>query len=145
MIREAGGRGRPPPAELEVVEATDEGTLREAGSLIDEAFEIQGSADPLLTTACLGDDFRVWLGRVDGRPVTTATAYLAEGFVGVYAVATTGDARGHGYGEAVTWAATLCRPDLPAILQASEAGRPIYERMGYRTIAEIVVWERERG
>ena len=49
-----------------------------------------------------------------------------------------------GYGEAVTWAATLCLPELPATLQASPMGRPIYERMGYRTIAEFTVWDLER-
>jgi len=119
--------------------------LREAGALIDEAFEIGGSPTPLLRTGCLGEAFRVWVGRVEGRPVTTATAYVSDGFVGVYAVATTADARGRGYGEAVTWAATLSRPDLPATLQASEQGRSVYERMGYRTVAEFVVWERDRA
>ena len=98
-----------------------------------------------LRRECLGDDFRVWVGRVDGRPVTTATAFIDEGFVGIYAVATARDARRRGYAEAVTWAATLCRPDLPATLQASEMGQPVYERMGYRTIADFTVWERDRG
>ena len=76
--------------------------------------------------------------------MTTAAAYISDGYVGLYAVATTPDARGRGYGEAVTWAATLCRPDLPATLQASPMGRPIYERVGYRTIAEFTVWDLER-
>jgi hypothetical protein len=76
--------------------------------------------------------------------VTTAAAFIGDGFVGIYAVATTRDARGHGYGEAMTWAATLCRPELPATLQASPMGWPIYERIGYRTIAEFTVWELER-
>lgn len=44
----------------------------------------------------------------------------------------------------MTWPATLCRPDLPATLQASSMGRPIYERMGFRTVAAFTVWERER-
>ena len=46
-------------------------------------------------------------------------------------VATLPDARGHGYGEAVTWAATLAAPEVPAVLIASDLGRPVYERMGY--------------
>ena len=41
-------------------------------------------------------------------------------------------ARGRGVGAAVTWAATLCQPELPAVLVASDDGRPVYERMGYR-------------
>jgi len=145
MVREPGGEVPPPPDELEIIEATDQVTVRQAEALIDEVYEARGSPGSLLTLACLGEDFRVWVGRVEGRPVTTATAYVADGFVGIYAVATTADARGHGYGEAVTWAATLCRPDLPATLQASPMGLPIYERMGYRTVAEFTVWERDRG
>jgi GNAT superfamily N-acetyltransferase len=97
-----------------------------------------------LTAACLDERFRVWVGRIEDRAVTTATAYIADGFVGVYAVATAPDARGHGYGEAMTWAATMSRPELPATLQASSMGRPIYERMGYRTVAEFTVWDRHR-
>ena len=34
--------------------------------------------------------------------------------------------------------------DRRATLQASQMGRPIYERMGYRTIAEFTVWDLER-
>jgi hypothetical protein len=70
--------------------------------------------------------------------------YVGAGFVGIYGVATPPDARGRGYGEAMTWAATLCRPDLPATLQASPMGRPVYDRMGYRTVAEFLVWELDR-
>jgi GNAT superfamily N-acetyltransferase len=144
MLREAGPGGPPPPPQLEIVEVADEGTVREAEALIDEVF-VEGSAtDRVLTVDCIDERFRVWVGRVDGRPVTTATAYIADGLVGVYAVATTADARGRGYGEAITWAATLSRSDLPATLQASEMGLPVYERMGYRTIAEFTVWELER-
>jgi len=65
---------------------------------------------------------------------------VSDGFVGVYAVATTPSARGRGYGEALTWAAVASEPNLPATLQASEMGRPIYERMGFRTMASFTVW-----
>jgi hypothetical protein len=122
-------------------------TRRRSGtpsSIIDEVFEIGGPAGSLLRPECLGDDFRTWVGYVDGKPVTTATACIDERSVGVQAVGTTADARGHGYGEAVTWAATLFRPELPAALQSSSMGRPVYERMGYRTIAEYSLWQRER-
>ena len=144
MVRDAGGDAPVAPSDLEIVEATDASTVREAATLIDESFEAQSKPDDVLTLDCLDDDFRVWVGRIDGRAVTTAAAYIADGYVGLYAVATTPDARGRGYGEAVTWAATLSRPELPATLQASPLGRPIYERMEYRTIAEFTVWDLER-
>jgi hypothetical protein len=144
MVRERGGEPPPAPPELEIVEAGDEGTVLEAEALIGEVFETEAAPGSTLRPECLDEDFRVWVGRVDGRPVTTATAYVADGFVGIYAVATLLDARRRGYGEAVTWVATLCRPDLPATLQASEMGEPVYERMGYRRVAEFTIWERDR-
>jgi GNAT superfamily N-acetyltransferase len=144
MVRDAGGTAPEAPGELEIAEAVDEVTVRQAEALIAEVFGAEDVPGSMLTLACLDERFRVWIGRVEGRPVTTAAAFIGDGFVGIYAVATTRDARGHGYGEAMTWAATLCRPELPATLQASPMGWPIYERIGYRTIAEFTVWELER-
>ncbi len=144
MIREPGGAAPPAPVELEIVEVTDAATARQAEWLINEVFEARTVPGSLLPPECLDERFRVWVGRVGGRPVSTATAYIGDGFVGLYAVATAAHARGRGYGEAVTWAATLCRPELPATLQASQMGRPVYERMGYGTVAEFTVWELDR-
>ena len=144
LVRDPGGSRPGAPAELEIIEVHDAAAARQAEWLIDEVFEARSAPGSLLTADCLDDRFRVWLGRVDGRPVTTATAFVGDGFVGIYAVATAAHARGRGYAEAVTWSATLCRPELPATLQASQKGRPIYERMGYRTVAEFTVWELDR-
>jgi GNAT superfamily N-acetyltransferase len=116
----------------------------QAETLIDEVFEAGSDPGSLLRPEAISDRFRVWVGRVHGRPVSTATACVGDGSVGVYAVATAPAARGHGYGEALSWAATMCRPELPATLQASPMGRPVYERMDYRTVAEFTVWEHER-
>lgn len=59
--------------------------LREAAALIGEVFG-GGASDlgSLLSAACLDERSRVWVGRVDGRPVTTAIASISDGFVGVY-------------------------------------------------------------
>ena len=64
------------------------------------------------------------VGPVDGEPVTTATAYTSDGFVGVCAVAISAAARDRGFGEAVSWEAVRWRPDLTATLQASPMGGP---------------------
>jgi GNAT superfamily N-acetyltransferase len=57
--------------------------------------------------------FRVWLGRVDGRPVGAAMAYAGDEVVGVYGVAVAPSARRRGYGAALTWRATRVAPGLP--------------------------------
>lgn len=143
MVREAGGEAPTRPSELRIVEADDAASLRDVERAAIEGFRIPGMGPgDLFDPRALAPEYRMWVGYVDGRPVSTACAYIAEGFVGVYAVATVPEARGRGYGEALSWAATLCRPDLPSTLQASEMGQPVYERMGYRTVTAFTVWER---
>jgi hypothetical protein len=42
----------------------------------------------------------------------------------------------------VTWAATVAAPALPAVLLASDPGRPVYERMGYLPLLRATMWTR---
>ena len=74
------------------------------------------------------------VGYLDGRPVATARLSLAGGAAGLYAVATLAEARGHGYGAAVSHAAIAIGRDLGyrvATLQASDMGYRIYQRLGF--------------
>ena len=144
MVREASGDRPPAPDELHIEEALDAAAVARASSLLGDAFGVPAEAQPFMDPAFNTDDARIWLGTVDGRPVSTAAAVVAGGFCGVYAVATSPDARGHGYGEALSWAATGFRADLPATLQASDMGRPVYERMGYEIVTTCHCWSRER-
>src|SRR5262245_30488672 len=77
----------------------------------------------------------VYVGYADGAPVVSGLGWRSGRVVGVYAIATVPAARRRGYGAAMTARVVLdglavgC--DLAA-LQASESGRPIYERLGFR-------------
>ena len=79
----------------------------------------------------------VYVGYTDGRPVSSGSGVRTGRTIGVYSIATTPDARRRGYGAAMServvadGAAVGC--DV-AILQASDMGRPIYERLGFRTV-----------
>jgi hypothetical protein len=130
------------PDGLSIREIDDGADLRASEALLIEAFAVPDTEPGFIYLEdVLGDpSFRIWLGEADGRPVSTAAAFISDGFVGVYNVATAVDARGRGFGEALAWAATLCRPELPAMLQASAMGEPIYQRMGYRNIGAFEVW-----
>ena len=83
----------------------------------------------------------VYVGYTDGHPVSTGLGIRTGRTIGVYNIATLEIARRRGYGAAMTMrivddgAADGC--DV-AILQASEMGRPIYERLGFRTVVEYV-------
>lgn len=88
--------------------------------------------------------WRHWVGYLEGRPVGTASAWVGDHHVDVDFVATVEAARGRGIGRALTATATLARPDLPAMLIASDLGRPVYERLGYRTILRFTLWAGHR-
>jgi GNAT superfamily N-acetyltransferase len=79
------------------------------------------------------------LARLDGELVGCGTAYVAGPTAGLYNIAVQEEARGRGIGYAVT--ATLM--DLAAevgarhvILHSSEAGLPVYERLGFVEVCQ---------
>ena len=134
------------PAELTVTEVVDQPGLE-----VLERTLVDGYPDPTLQpyrwgevhdARVLGGPTHFFLGSVAGRPVATAAGHVAAGVVAIELVATMADARGRGYGEAVTWAATLVDPTRPAVLIASDLGRPVYERMGYVAVSRWTFWHR---
>ena len=146
MWRPAGGAAPPPPPGLTIVEVGSDATVADMNAVIIEGYGLPSTCEGhMFESAAFGDSrYRAWVGYVDGRPVSTATAGVAAGLVGVYVVATVPEARGRGYGEALTWSAVASAPELDATLQASDMGKPIYERMGFETIATLTVWTTER-
>ena len=73
-----------------------------------------------------------------GVPVSTSALIVSDDVAGVYNVATPEPFRRRGLGEATTRAAVAegeRRGCVLTTLQASDIGYPIYERMGYRTVA----------
>jgi hypothetical protein len=80
-----------------------------------------------------------YVGYSDGVPVTTGLGIRTDRTIGVYYIATVETARHQGMGTAMTMrivddgAIEGC--DV-AVLQASDMGYPIYERLGFRTVVE---------
>jgi GNAT superfamily N-acetyltransferase len=89
--------------------------------------------------------WRHFLGLLDGEPVATGSAWVGEHHVHIEFISTLPDARGRGIGHAVTAAVTRADPELPALLIASDLGRPVYDRMGYLTITRFTMWAGHRG
>lgn len=89
-------------------------------------------------------DQKCWLGFVDEVAVTTAlTIPTADGSVGVFNVATPPQRRGHGYGAAITAAATraaLAEGARWVWLQSSPPGLGVYRRVGFRVLEEWPFW-----
>jgi GNAT superfamily N-acetyltransferase len=81
------------------------------------------------------------IGLLDGVPVASASLMVAGGAAGIYNVATLAPARGRGIGAAMTAAVIrrgAARGLSLATLQASSMGRPIYERLGFRFVCDLV-------
>ncbi|MCW3097612.1 MAG: hypothetical protein JWL77_3230 [Chthonomonadaceae bacterium] len=89
------------------------------------------------------DHFPV-LGLVDGKPVSSAAVMMVDGHRYVGMVATDADHRRRGYADAVMRRAleisAQAHGEQPTVLHASDAGRPVYERMGYTTIATHTIF-----
>ena len=98
----------------------------------------QRAADP----GILDTDVRFWVGYEGDRPIGTAGVLVAHGQNDVEWISVYPDCRGKGYGAALTWAATLADPTLPATLIASDPGQPVYERMGYVRLTRMSMWFR---
>ncbi len=90
-------------------------------------------------------DVEVYVGYLDDKPVASSALFVTGRTAGIYNVATLPDVRGRGIGEAMTWhcvrrgAAMGC---VAATLQASDMGRPIYERMGFRLVSPYRTYQR---
>jgi ribosomal protein S18 acetylase RimI-like enzyme len=124
---------------VERVESTD--VLEEWIDAESRGFELAGTLDQGIATLRRGmgiGDATVrthLLGRVDGRPVATASVVLAGGIGGIYDVSTVPEMRQRGIGTAMTRAALdlirVAGHEL-AFLQASEMGQNLYRRLGFR-------------
>ena len=122
---------------FEIHQVSDEVGMGEHRRIVTEGF----GSDPsvALGTTCAEllhrPECTVYLGHLDGTPVVSGLGWRTGRTIGVFAIATIPAARRHGYGAAM--AARVVRDGLAAgcdvaALQASETGRPIYERLGFR-------------
>jgi ribosomal protein S18 acetylase RimI-like enzyme len=81
------------------------------------------------------------IGLLDGTPVATASLMVAGGAAGIYNVVTLESVRRRGIGTAMTAAAVRRGAERGmelATLQASSMGRPVYERLGFRFVCDLV-------
>jgi GNAT superfamily N-acetyltransferase len=149
MLRPAGGAAPPIPSELRIEEVRDEGGLRAFEVAIVRGFEMReveelGPGTAFGTGILTDGRMRLWVGWEGDRPVSAAASFVAAGVNDVTLVATMPEARGRGYGAALTWRATLADPALPALLIASTEGRTVYERIGYMALFRFTLWSRDR-
>lgn len=149
MVRPPGGAAPEPVPGLEIRPVTDPEDLVMFERTLIEAYPVH-DMDPDATPTLFAPPYldgasHLFVGLVDGVPVATAGAHVAAGVNHVEFVATRADHRGRGIGAALTWAATVSEPSLPAVLIASDDGRGVYETLGYLPILRWTLWLSYRG
>jgi GNAT superfamily N-acetyltransferase len=145
MVRAPGGELPAPPPELRIEKVHDDATAFGYETALVDGFPVEELRPPRPGCFFLGKTRQTphwhhYVGYVDGTPVASASAYTGGHLLRVDNVATLAEHRGHGYGAAITAAATAADANLPSALLASDPGRPIYERMGYRTMTRATLF-----
>lgn len=115
----------------------------ECATLIDlnsAAYEMDlEAAKAVLGKQAFWNDHVAVLGSVDGVPASGAGVLMVDGCRYVALVATAPAHRRRGYAEAVMRraleVAASAHGECPTVLHATDAGRPIYARMGYAPIS----------
>jgi GNAT superfamily N-acetyltransferase len=99
------------------------------------------AAKPSTLSERLAQSAFIYVGYVADRPVCTATVLIQDDLLYLALVATDENARNQGYGEAIVRhalqkaheATTLTK----ATLDSTAAGRPVYTRIGFRSVADF--------
>lgn len=140
MVRPAGAATVPEPEGVTIERVTTPEGLADFEATLIEAYP-GGPAGTLFTPGILDvGGVALWIARLDGACVATALGHHGGAVNGVEIISTLPTVRGRRVGEAITWAPTLARPDLPAALFASDLGRPVYERMGFLPVLRFSLW-----
>lgn len=133
--------GRPLPEGHEIRRVTGEAGLADHARVLADGFGMPLAwATAFAVPALLAEPaVAFYVGYQNGVAVTSGLGVRTGRTVGVYNIATLESARHHGYGAAMTMrvvddgATAGC--DV-AVLQASDAGLPVYLRLGFATVVE---------
>jgi hypothetical protein len=145
MLRPAHTALPAPPPELRIVPVGDDRTALDYEHTLAYGYPAV-QMQPVKTLSVLtpaarsAPGWQHFVGYVDGRPATAGSAYVDDRLVRVDNIATLEDARGRGYGAAITASAVGVDLSKPATLIASDLGRPVYERLGFVALQRVTYW-----
>jgi GNAT superfamily N-acetyltransferase len=145
MLAEQVAPGATIPTGLELTIANDD---EEFSAVIDVnalAYDMELEASkPVMGRRAFWNDHVAVLGSTDGKPASSAAVLMVDGIRYVALVATDPAQQRRGYAEAAMRRALeqagAVHGERATVLHATEAGRPIYARMGYKTLANHTVF-----
>jgi GNAT superfamily N-acetyltransferase len=116
--------------------------------LNDDAYGMHSAFARALERLEAGDGLYFYGAEDDDGLASGLVAFDFEDDCSVWLVATRESARGRGLAGALMRHALVDareRGRTTSTLQATDLGRPVYERIGYRSLGEIELWERRRS
>ena len=136
-----------PPSPAENVSVVRVGTSRELEHFFDVSVDLgmaRELAERVFSPRFVADpDVELFTGWLEGQPAGTSLAIRSGEVSGVYNVGVVPGARRRGVGTALTWASVAAGRAWgcePIVLQATEMAIPMYEAMGFRTVASYAVF-----
>jgi GNAT superfamily N-acetyltransferase len=137
------GVERPPEDALE--DWTSAGDPAEVGPLNDRAYTFGTDSFTRALSRFPGNEAMVYLARRSGRPEGCLVVTEHRGNANIDLVAVVPEARGQGIAGrllAHALADAAERGVRTGTLVSTKAGRPVYERVGYRPVGVLEMWER---
>jgi len=141
-----------PPDQFSVVRVEDQATLRTWNNTFVMGYELPEEMGEvfydLLVHIGLDGPMQHYIAYHAGTPVATSSLWLAAGVAGIYNVATLPEARGQGFGSAITLAPlriAQAQGYHAGILQSSEMGFKAYQRLGFRHLCALdhYIWQKK--
>jgi GNAT superfamily N-acetyltransferase len=124
---------------------TGEAEIEDLGRVNDDAYDFEGDPWRRALEGLPSGEAHLYVARLDGRPASGLLTLDHEGDCGVYCVAALPAARGRGLTSGLIRHALADaheRGCTTSTLQATKMGRPLYERLGYRSLGAMEMWER---
>lgn len=139
------------PPNVRYARVGDEHTRRAVGTINADAYGIpsEWGIDAVDHASMWPNSVFGYVAIVDGKPVSTATVICLESCHYVGLVATLPDYQRQRYGEAVMRhaieQASLAQGPKRVVLHATEEGKPLYARMGFRDVASFNAYYPSKG
>jgi GNAT superfamily N-acetyltransferase len=137
-----------PEPDLEGLDWDDGADAEEVGRINDLAYGLEtGSFSTAISALPANLPLRLYQARIDGEPASVVGTLDEGDDCGIYLVATLREHRGMGLARRLLHAALAQARErglATSSLQATKLGYSVYERLGYRPICTLEMWERRR-
>lgn len=125
---------------LKVKRVENEELLKSWANVVGDVFGIKVDFD-MLKFLLLQEEVYFYLGKFEGKPVSTLMLYISSGVAGLHAVSTLPEYRNKGFGLTVSRAALIDAFEMGyrvGVLQASSLGEKIYKKLGFQKYCDII-------